>query len=68
MGEKHKMHVYVGRQALEVDFKLLRKQTRALLDIKCPSVEVLGLLVFLDAFQDAAADVLGAKAVFGKDA
>jgi len=71
MGRKHVRGILFRAKdmlTLWVDFKLLRKQKRALVEIKCPSDEVLGLLEFLDAFQDAAAKIHGDKVVFGKDA
>jgi len=71
MGKKHTLQVYVGRTPLAVNFKQLRKQKRTLDSLRHSfhrSDDLEGLLRFLDAFQDAAADMLGAKAVFGKDA
>jgi len=74
MGLKHTKPINVGKALMRVDFKRLRKQKRELLDVLSNTSDFEaaasfdGLVGFIDAFQDAAAEVLGAKAVFGKDA
>jgi hypothetical protein len=71
MGKKRTLQVYVGRTAVLVDFKQLQKQKATLDSLRHSfhrSEDLEGLLSFLDAFQDEAADMLGAKAVFGKGA
>jgi hypothetical protein len=61
--------IIVGNTPLLVDFKELQKQRRELskhTGDMFDSKEVDGLQYFLDAFVDAAAEVLGEKVVFGR--
>lgn len=64
------LQIIVGNTPLRIDFALLRRQKRAIIVAKedgCLTKSTAeGLLSFLDAFQDACANVLGDEAVFGK--
>ena len=48
------------------DWKLLRKQKTALIKSNINTDVIDGLLSFVDHIQDAAADQIGEKEVFGK--
>ena len=64
---KRTRQIIVGDTPIIVDFKLLQKQKRSFLEIASPPEAAAGLLEFLDAFQDAAALVLGEKVVFERE-
>lgn len=66
---KRTKQIIVGNTPLIVDFKELHKQRTKLTELaedKFDGDELDGLQYFLDAFVDAAAEVLGEKVVFGR--
>ena len=69
MSKKRTRQIIVGNTPMLVDFAALQKQRRKLSELTgdmFDSEEMDGLQYFLDAFVDAAAEVLGEKVVFGK--
>jgi hypothetical protein len=70
MSKKRTRQIIVGNTPLNVDFGELQKQRHKLARLTgdmFDSEEMDGLQYFLDAFVDAAAEVLGEKVVFGKE-